>query len=101
MWAAGLVAEVERLAARGLRDGRTASRAVGYAQVLAALDGRIDLQEAQRLTAQATRRLIRRQESWFQRDLRIVWLDADDPHLVDRALDAVGRPGGPDRAGQG
>jgi tRNA dimethylallyltransferase len=86
MWSQGLVGEVEALAARGLRSGRTASRAVGYAQVLAALDGRCSLEEARARTAQATRRLIRRQESWLRRDDRISWLAADAPDLVDQAL---------------
>jgi tRNA dimethylallyltransferase len=89
MWDAGLVDEVRALADRGLREGRTAPRAVGYAQVLAALDGVTTLDEAREHTAQATRRLIRRQESWFRRDARIVWLDAGAEDLADRALRAV------------
>jgi tRNA dimethylallyltransferase len=98
MWSQGFVGEVERLAAHGLRTGRTASRAVGYAQVLAALDGRSTLAEARAQTAQATRRLVRRQESWFGRDDRITWLAADAPDLLDRALRAASaRSGAPDR----
>jgi tRNA dimethylallyltransferase len=96
MWEQGLVAEVERLEGQGLRSGRTASRAVGYAQVLAALAGRVTLSEAKAETARATRRLIRRQESWFQRDARIVWLDAARPDLVAAAegvVRAAGRLG--------
>ncbi|GAA4768207.1 tRNA (adenosine(37)-N6)-dimethylallyltransferase MiaA [Actinomycetospora chibensis] len=76
MLAAGLVDEVRALAARGLRDGPTASRAVGYREVLEHLDGTIDLDEARRRTIVATRRLVRRQRSWFRRDERITWLDA-------------------------
>jgi tRNA dimethylallyltransferase len=89
MWELGLVEEVRDLAACGLRAGRTASRAVGYAQVLDALDGRATLEQAKDLTAQATRRLIRRQESWFRRDPRIHWLDSAAPDLVEQALRAV------------
>jgi tRNA dimethylallyltransferase len=89
MWQLALVDEVAELAGRGLRTGRTASRAVGYAQVLDALDGKSSLQEARTSTAQATRRLIRRQESWFGRDRRITWLPADAPDLLDRALALV------------
>ena len=89
MWAAGLVEEVRGLADRGLREGRTASRALGYAQVLDLLDGRCTDAEARADTARATRRLARRQESWFRRDPRITWLPAGAPDLVERALDAV------------
>jgi len=85
MFAAGLVDETRALAARGLRDGRTASRALGYQQVLAALDGG-DLTAAAADTVRATRRFVRRQRSWFRRDRRIHWLDAAAPDLVDRAL---------------
>jgi tRNA dimethylallyltransferase len=89
MWQQGFVAEVEALVEHGIRAGRTASRAVGYAQVLAALDGRQTLEQARAETAQATRRLVRRQESWFRRDARIIWLPADAPDLVDRSLDVL------------
>jgi tRNA dimethylallyltransferase len=85
MFDAGLVEEVRGLLDRGLRDGPTASRAVGYQQVVAALDGRCTLDEAAQDTARATRRLVRRQRSWFRRDDRIRWLDsAADP--LDAAL---------------
>ncbi len=94
MWDAGLLSEVEQLLARGLREGRTASRAVGYAQALAQLDGRLDEREAQDDTARLTRRLARRQESWFGRDPRITWLDSGAPGLLDDALRAV-RSAGP------
>ncbi len=94
MWAMGLEDEVRGLVGRGLRQGRTASRAVGYDQVLAALDGTSTMAEARERTARATRRLIRRQESWFRRDPRIIWLDAAAGDLVERALVAVGAPAG-------
>ncbi|HYO39422.1 MAG TPA: tRNA (adenosine(37)-N6)-dimethylallyltransferase MiaA [Nocardioidaceae bacterium] len=88
MWAAGLVEEVRRLAAAGLRDGRTANRALGYQQVLAFLDG--DLTEAEALTATVTgtRRFARRQSSWFDKDPRVVWVGWDDPDRVARAVEA-------------
>lgn len=86
MWSAGLVAEV-----RGLADrmGRTAERAVGYAQVLAMLRGEMDEASAREATIVATRRLARRQMTWFGRDPRVRWLDATDPDLVARAVDVV------------
>jgi tRNA dimethylallyltransferase len=79
MWQAGLEAEVEGLAAQGLRDGRTASRALGYQQVLRYLDGEWTLEEARLETIKATKRFARRQESWFRRDPRVRWLDASPP----------------------
>ena len=73
MWEQGLVEEVRGLADRGLRDGVTARRALGYAQVLAHLDGEYDEATARERTVQATRRFVRRQRSWFRRDPRIAW----------------------------
>ena len=87
MFAHGLVDEVRALLPLGLRDGRTASRALGYQQVLAALDGDGDLAAAQAETVRATRRFVRRQRSWFRRDQRITWLDAARPDLLAAALD--------------
>jgi tRNA dimethylallyltransferase len=91
MWRRGLVAEVRELEAAGLRGGRTASRALGYAQVLAFLAGEWAEEEAAAQTVLATRRFVRRQESWFRRDPRVVWLPAG-ADLVHRAL-AVVNPG--------
>jgi tRNA dimethylallyltransferase len=79
MWQAGLEAEVEDLVQRGLRDGKTASRALGYQQMLRHLDGELTLDQARDDTVRATRRFARRQESWFRRDPRIAWLDASQP----------------------
>ncbi|GAA1925482.1 tRNA (adenosine(37)-N6)-dimethylallyltransferase MiaA [Nocardioides marmoribigeumensis] len=79
MWEQGLVAEVERLVGEGLREGRTARSALGYAQVLDLLDGRFDEAEARRSTVQSTRRFVRRQESWFRKDPRISWVPWTDP----------------------
>jgi tRNA dimethylallyltransferase len=76
MWQAGLEAEVKHLAGLGLREGRTASRALGYQQLLRYLDGERTLEEARLETIQATKRFARRQESWFRRDPRVHWLDA-------------------------
>ncbi|HET8600035.1 MAG TPA: tRNA (adenosine(37)-N6)-dimethylallyltransferase MiaA [Segeticoccus sp.] len=91
MWAAGLLDEVRELDRQGLREGRTASKALGYREALAHLGGELSAQEAQEQTATATRRLARRQQSWFRPDPRITWLGHDDPKLVDRALEAVRR----------
>ncbi|MFD7658980.1 tRNA (adenosine(37)-N6)-dimethylallyltransferase MiaA [Actinosynnema sp. NPDC059797] len=89
MFEAGLVDEVRELAGRGLREGRTASRALGYQQVLAALDGEYPLADAAALTAQGTRRFVRRQRSWFRRDRRVTWFDAGSPTLAEDVLRLV------------
>ena len=87
MWRNGLVDEVRRLDAEGLSRGRTAARALGYAQVLRLLAGELTDEEAQAQTIAATRRYARRQESWFRRDPRVTWLRHDDPDLVARVVD--------------
>ncbi|WP_324785101.1 tRNA (adenosine(37)-N6)-dimethylallyltransferase MiaA [Streptomyces sp. H51] len=95
MWEAGLVDEVRALEAQGLREGRTASRALGYQQVLAALAGECTLEEARAETVRATKRFARRQDSWFRRDPRVHWLSgaaADLKELPDLALALVERP---------
>jgi tRNA dimethylallyltransferase len=89
MFAAGLVEETAALAERGLREGRTASRALGYQQVLAHLAGECSEAEAREETVRATRRFVRRQRTWFRRDPRITWLDATAPDLLDTALRAL------------
>lgn len=91
MWADGLVAEVQALVERGLRKGRTAWRAIGYRQVLAMLDGELSEAEAMSSTAQGTRRLARKQLSWFRRDDRVQWLDADGPAAKQIAEAVRGR----------
>jgi tRNA dimethylallyltransferase len=91
MFAAGLVDETRLLLGRGLREGLTASRALGYQQVVAALDGPGDLGAAAADTVVATRRFVRRQRSWFRRDHRIRWLDAAAPDLAGSALMALER----------
>ena len=88
MWRSGFVEEVRRLAEHGLREGRTASRALGYQQVLRFLDGDLTEQEAHEQTVSGTRRFARRQESWFGKDLRITWVDGDDPDRVAKAIEA-------------
>ncbi|GII86481.1 tRNA dimethylallyltransferase [Sphaerisporangium siamense] len=90
MWEAGFVEEVRALAGHGLADGRTASRALGYAQVLRHLAGEWTEDQAREETVRATRRFARRQESWFRRDPRVVWLPFDAPDLLEQALRLAG-----------
>lgn len=90
MFATGLVDEVRGLEELGLRDGVTAARAIGYAQVLASFDGEYDLRHAGELTFIGTRRYVRRQRSWFRRDPRVTWLDGAATDLLESALAAHG-----------
>ncbi len=91
MFAHGLVAEVERLLADGLAEGRTAATAIGYREVAAHLRGELSLDEARERTVFATRRFARRQDSWLRKDPRVVWIRYDDPDLLDRCVEVVSR----------
>ena len=86
MFDRGLVEEVRALLPLGLRDGVTAARAIGYAQVLADLDAGGDGSAAREPTFIGTRRYVRRQRSWFRRDHRIAWLDGAASGNVERVL---------------
>ena len=86
MFAAGFVDEVRALDAQGLRKARTASRALGYSQVLAMLDGEITEEQAREEIIFSTRRFARRQQRWFRRDTRIRWIDYDSATAVEEAL---------------
>jgi tRNA dimethylallyltransferase len=88
MYERGFEAEVRRLDAQRLRQGVTASRALGYAQLLAVIDGRLTETAARADTVRATRRFVRRQRSWFRRDPRITWLDATS-EVAEEALRIV------------
>jgi tRNA dimethylallyltransferase len=89
MWAAGFVAEVRRLAERGLREGLTASRALGYAQILRFMEGELTEDQARDATITGTRKFARRQDSWFRRDERIAWFDSRRDDLVEAVVEAV------------
>ena len=74
---AGLVDEVRSIAPR---MGRTARNAVGYREVLAALNGEVSMDQALELASVSTKKLARKQRTWFQRDPRIRWIPwIDDP----------------------
>ena len=91
MWSAGFVEEVRRL--QPVLDGTpTASRAIGYQQVLSFLRGEITEEEAQAATVAATRKFARRQDRMFHQDPRIHWLPFDSPSLIDDAVGLTTRP---------
>jgi tRNA dimethylallyltransferase len=81
MWDAGFVGEVDRLISQGIRDGVTAQRALGYAQIIAMRDGTMSEIEAKEDTKRASRQYARRQETWFSRDARIQWVAQHQPRL--------------------
>ncbi len=89
MFRAGFVDEVRRLLAAGLAQGRTARTAIGYREVTAYLAGETTLDQAIEATVTATRRFSRRQDSWFRKDPRVVWVPWDGPDRVERSLQAV------------
>ncbi len=85
----GLLDEVKRLDERGLRQGKTASRALGYAQFLDVIDQKWSIEDAAEDTIRATRRFARRQMTWFRADQRIQWLDWQAPDLHEQALEVI------------
>lgn len=78
MWAKGLVDEVRNLIENGLLNGKTARAAIGYAQVVSLIEGKMSEEEAREETKRATRQYARRQETWFSRDGRIRWIKGSD-----------------------
>ncbi len=93
MYDEGLIDEVEHLLSLGLAQGRTASRAIGYSEAAAHLRGEISRDEAITRTRSATRRFARRQDGWFRKDPRVVWIRFDDPDRVEKTLSAVAAVG--------
>ena len=89
MWHQGLVDEARSLVSQGLREGVTASKAIGYHQALAILDGEMSESEAIENTQALTRRYARRQVSWFRRDDSVTWLGSEDERRVTDAASLV------------
>ncbi|MFM2024263.1 MAG: hypothetical protein RLZZ56_276 [Actinomycetota bacterium] len=89
MWGQGLVSEAESLIPHGIREGKTSSRAIGYSQALAQLDGHLSETEAIEETARLTARYARRQMSWFRRDPRINWFDYQDANSTSNIMNLV------------
>jgi tRNA dimethylallyltransferase len=88
MWEQGLVEEAEKLVAAGILKGTTAQRALGYAQVIAQIEGKVTQVEAQEETKRATRQYARRQETWFSRDERINWISPVQ-NALERILESI------------
>ena len=88
MWEKGLVQEAEKLVTAGILKGTTAQRALGYAQVIAQIEGRVTEEEAREETKRATRQYARRQETWFSRDERITWISPVQ-NALERILESI------------
>lgn len=93
MWQGGLLAEVESLIPKGLKESKTAAVAIGYAQALSQLEGIYSQEEAIAQTVQLTQRYARRQVSWFKRDDRIHWLDALDADFANKSFNLIEQDG--------
>ena len=89
MWEEGFVDEVRGLIPAGIEHGLTASRAIGYQQVLEYLAGQVSEQDAIQSTQALTRRYARRQVSWFRRDQHTVWLDSEDTEAPQHVAAAI------------
>jgi tRNA dimethylallyltransferase len=81
MWESGFVAEVDRLIDEGITKATTARRALGYAQIISMRTGGMSEKLAIEETKRATRQYVRRQETWFSRDVRIKWISPMQPRL--------------------
>ena len=86
MLESGLVEEVQELESQGLRNAPTASRAIGYSQVLAHLSGEITQIQMREKIIYATQKFARRQQRWFRQDPRIRWEPWDSAQLTDSVL---------------
>lgn len=91
MFTDGFVEEVARLVGAGLLESRTAAGAIGYREVAQHLAGVLTVEEAKATTIVKTRRFARRQDAWFRKDPRVVWVRWDDPERVERALEAIAK----------
>lgn len=89
MFESGFIDEVARLLEAGLGRSRTASKAIGYKEVAAYLAGETTLEDAVERTAIKTRQFARRQDAWFRKDPRVVWVSYDDPSRMEKAVAAV------------
>lgn len=100
MFAAGLVAETQRLLEQGLERNPTALQALGYRQVVDHLHGRRTLAETRELVRRKTWQFARRQLTWFRHQLPVRWwlVEPDEPpeavaHRLVSGADEPGPPG--------
>ena len=92
----GLLAETRGLVEMGAGRFITSSQAIGYAEALACLEGRLSEGEAVARTTRRTKNLARRQLAWFRRDPRIQWFSVGEEGAIG-ALDGLIRYLGEER----
>lgn len=88
----GLVDEVQGLLDAGFERACTARDAIGYKEIVAALRGECSMEEAIDAIKLATRRYAKRQRTWWRRDARIHWIDANDGdanRIADKILQSL------------
>ncbi len=85
---AGLVEEVQALAARPRGLSRSARQALGYREILAHVEEGVPLEPCLEAAVRRTRQFARRQASWFRRDPRVQWATCAEEaqSLLERAL---------------
>ena len=84
---AGFLEEVAGLVSRSAPLSRTAAQALGYRELIEHLQGTLSLEEARQQILTRTRRFARRQQAWFRRDPRVLWLDGTRPDLLGALLE--------------
>ena len=89
MFQRGLVAETERLLARGLAENPTAMQAIGYRQVVEHLRGERSLAETIELVKIRTRQFARRQMTWFRRQAHVQWLAESSSESVEETTERL------------
>ena len=89
MVAEGLVAEVTGLLAQGFREGLTAQAAIGYKEIVAALDGLCTMDEAIEQIKMSTRRYSKRQRTWLRSEAGLNWIEADGKTLDEIVAEAL------------
>jgi tRNA dimethylallyltransferase len=89
MYSRGLLEEAATLGSRFAEWSNTARQAIGYAEAFSVLAGDMTQQEAIERTALRTRRLAKRQMTWFRHQARVHWIDAGTGAGPDRLAEDV------------
>lgn len=91
MFRLGFLREAARLFRMGLPENATAMQALGYREAFRHLSGEITLPEAKELVKRNTRRLAKRQLTWFRRDDKIQWVRIEAGESAEETAERIGR----------